>query len=122
MNNESIDQNDFLKNHMPYELQEEKWEALQQRIKTKVITTKTAPQTKVLPLWKRAAPIAAAVLLPLLATIWSVRQHYPSAVHSQASQLDAIDIKMKQTMDELNDQEIEYLYQINENQLSTIAE
>lgn len=122
MNNESFEQNDFFKKHMPYELQEEKWEVLQQRIKTKMFNTKTVPQTKVLPLWKRAAPIAAAVVLPLLATIWSVRQHYPSAVYSQASQLDAIDIKMKQTMDELNDQEIEYLYQINENQLSTIAE
>lgn len=122
MNNESIDQNDFLKNHMPYELQEEKWEALQQRIKTNVFNAKISPQTKVLPLWKRVAPIAAAVALPLLATIWSVRQNYPSAVHLQASQLEAIDIKMKQMMDELNDQEIEYLYQLNENQLSTITE
>lgn len=123
MNKEFQNNHEYYKQQMPYQLSDEQWETLQEKIKATVLTTpQSVPQpTVVLPFWKKIIPLAAAVALPIVATFWSL-QHHHAATDFSHQQLEAVNLKMKNVVNELNDQEMEYLYRLNENQLTIVTE
>ncbi len=117
------EQEDYLKNHMPYEMEEAQWEAMQQRLKSKVLQEQVVPlvPVKKKPVFKIA--IGAAASLLLLLSVYTFTQHNPGKeVDMGIARGENPEQYLDKTIGSLNEQELNWIHQLNENEIQEPVE
>jgi anti-sigma-K factor RskA len=115
------EQEDYLKNHSPYDGSEHQWDAMQQRIKQNVLAAvkETSPlKKKAINYWKITT--LAASICAIIALCFAL---FPS---HQTTESDSVAINkninpeqnLDNTINHLNDAELNWLHQLNENDLN----
>lgn len=115
------EQEDYLKNHSPYDKSEVQWNAMQQRIKSNVMATvkeEIPVKRKPLNYWKVTA-LAAGIcaIIALYFALFSNKQPADSdsfAINKTSNPEQQLD----NTIDHLNDAELNWLHQLNENEIT----
>lgn len=110
------DHEDYLKNKMPFDMNEEKWQNLQQRIKDKVIAEHVVPiarKKKTL----RYTAIGLAAGIALCFTLLIPRGQRPEQSLSLSAKGNA-EQRLDQTIQGLNEDELNWIHQLNENDIS----
>lgn len=117
------EQEDYLKNNMPYQMEEEQWEAVQQRLKSKVLQEQVVPlvPAKKKPFLKVA--IGAAASLLLLLSVYTFTRHNPAKeADTSIARGENPEHYLDKTIGSLNEQELNWMHQLNENEIQEQAE
>lgn len=115
------EQEDYLKNHSPYEQSDSQWNAMQQRIKSNVLARvkeEIPVKTKQLNYWK-ITTIAAGIcaILALCFALFS-NNHTIDSDNLAINETITPEQKLDNTIDHLNDAELSWLHQLNENEIT----
>lgn len=111
---------DYLKDHMPYRMEEGEWEAMQQRLKAKVLQGKTVAfePEKRKPVFKIA--IGAAAGLALLVSAYIFMQNMAGKETIRPGENP--ELYLDKTISGLNEQELNWVHELNENELPEATE
>jgi hypothetical protein len=111
------DHEDYLKNKMPFDMNEEKWQSLQERIKAKVIPVNVVPIPRKKKTLRYTAIGSVAAGLILCFTLIIPRGHKPEQGLSISAKENA-EQRLDQTIQGLNEDELNWIHQVNENDIS----
>lgn len=111
------DHEDYLKNELPYDLSEEKWKHLQQRIKEKVIPENVVPirREKLKFQYKALAGLVAGMALFFI--LVTPRNHKTGSDMRISSSVNA-EQQLDKAINSLNEDELNWIHELNENDLS----
>ena len=111
------DHEDYLKNEMPYDLNEGKWLNLQQRIKEKVIPENVVPirKEKLNFRYKTLAGLVAGMALFFI--LVTPRNHKTGNDTRISSSVNA-EQQLDKAINSLNEDELDCIHELNENELS----
>jgi hypothetical protein len=106
---------DYLKRQMPYSMEEGQWEAMQQRLKDKVLhgETTAVPLRQRKPLFKIALGAAAGILLLFSVFIFMQQGKEQTGIPPKANPEQYLD----KTISSLNEQELNWMHELNENEI-----
>lgn len=111
------EQEDKLKNESPYQLSDEAWEAMQQRLKAGVLQDRAMQRgpvkTRRLSL-RYAAGLAAG--LALIVSVYFVQRHGSGPANANPEQ------QLDLAISGLSDAELNWMHQVNEEELSEVSE
>jgi hypothetical protein len=112
------EQEDYLKNNMPYRLAEGDWEAMQQRLKLKVLQKEEQPPLprKKKPFFKMAWGVAAGLLL--LVSAYTFTRHMTEKPVTGIEKREDPEQYLDKAISSLNEQELDWIHQLNENELT----
>lgn len=117
------EQEDYLKHNMPYKMEEGQWEAMQRRLKSKVLQQGAAelPRSRRRPLFKVALGTAAGLALLLSAFFFSRHleegQNAGGLLKGQAAEQ-----YLDKTISGLNEEELNWIQELNSSELQESAE
>lgn len=112
------EQEDYLKHNTPYRLGDEGWEAMQQRLKDKVLQEKIVPLEPKgrKPLLKVALGAAAGLLV--LASVYTFTQRIAEKPEVGIRQPENAEQYLDKAISSLNEQELDWIHQLNENEIT----
>jgi hypothetical protein len=110
------EQEDYLKKNMPYKLEEEGWEAMQQRLKARVLQDRVQPlePRKRKPFLKIALGVAAGLLV--LASVYTFTQHIAGKTET-GIKTENPELHLDKAISSLNEQELNWIHELNENEI-----
>ncbi|WP_162902808.1 hypothetical protein [Taibaiella koreensis] len=116
------EQEDYLKQHSPYDLDKGQWEAMQQRLKAKVLADRAqhAPPRRRKRLWRPAASLAAGIAL-ILSLYVVQRENGPAGKVATAPSLTA-EQRLDKAISGLSDADLSWVHQLNEEELPEAGE
>jgi hypothetical protein len=121
------DQEDFLKNESPYNMSEDKWKAMQQRVKQNVLaatSNENQPKIKKFSYWKITTIAAAVISMVLATTLYfntSTRKQEMKntsnlAVNQTITTPDP-EMQLDNAISNLNEEELNLSHQLSENEI-----
>lgn len=116
------EQEDYLKSHSPYSIHEEQWEAMQQRLKSRVLAEREQqmPLRRKRPFLRPAIGIAAGIALLVSVYVAQERRQQPAGTPALL-QLSA-EQQLDKAISGLSDAELSYIHQLNEEDLEEAGE
>lgn len=111
------DHENYLKNELPYNLSEEKWQQLQQRIKEKVTPENVVPIRKE-KLNFRYKALAGLVAGMALLFILVTPRYSKTGTDIKTSPSANAEQQLDQAINSLNEDELDWIHGLNENELS----
>lgn len=111
------DHEDYLKNKLLYNLSEEKWQDLQQRIKEKVIPENVVPIRREKLNFKYKALAGLVAGMALFFILVTPRNHKTGTDIRISSSMNA-EQQLDKAINSLNEDELNWIHELNENELS----
>lgn len=111
------DHEDYLRNELPYNLSEEKWQHLQQRIKGKVIPDHVVPIRKERLNFRYKALAGLVAGIALFCILVMPRNHKTGSDIRISSSVNA-EQQLDNAINNLNEDELNWIHELNENELS----